>query len=180
MTDDTAADAVEQADGHAADASPTDKQERHGSVANPDAADGHAADGSDVADDGKHHDPRLTAARKDAAKYRERLRETESGLAHATARVTGLERAVIEMANPIAHNVSTAALVKLGLNIGDYISDSGDVDLAGIKQACIDIAADAGINTAPQSGLPIVESVGRVNGTAGAAGNWIGRALDQR
>ncbi|WP_049172901.1 hypothetical protein [Corynebacterium sp. 239_CJEI] len=177
MTDDTAADAVEQADGDAADASPTDKQERHGSVANPDAADGHAADGSD---DGKHHDPRLAAARKDAAKYRERLRETESGLAHATARVTGLEHAVIEMANPIAHNVSTAALVKLGLNIGDYISDSGEVDLAGIKQACIDIAADAGINTAPQSGLPIVESVGRVNGTAGAAGNWIGRALDQR
>lgn len=180
MTDDTAADAVEQADGDAAETSPTDKQERHGSVANPDAADGHAADGSDVADDEKHHDPRLTAARKDAAKYRERLRETESGLAHATARVTGLEHAVIEMANPIAHNVSTAALVKLGLNIADYISDSGEVDLAGIKQACIDIAADAGINTAPHSGLPIVESVGRVTGTAGAAGNWIGRALDQR
>lgn len=174
MTDDTAADAVEQADGHTADASPTDEQERHGSVADHDAA------GSDVADDGKHHDPRLTAARKDAAKYRERLRETESGLAHATARVTGLEHAVIEMANPIAHNVSTAALVKLGLNIADYISDSGEVDLAGIKQACIDIAKGAGINTAPPRGLPIVESVGRATGTSGAGGNWIGRALDQR
>lgn len=180
MTDDTAADVVEQAAGDAAETSPGNEQERHGSVADPDTADGDAADGSDVANDGKHQDPRLTAARKDAAKYRERLRETESGLAHATARVTGLEHAVIEMANPISHNVSTAALVKLGLNIADYISDSGEVDLAGIKQACIDIAADAGINTAPQSGLPIVESVGRVTGTSGAAGNWIGRALDQR
>lgn len=181
MTDDTATDAVEQADGHAAETSPTDKQERHGSVANPDAADGHAADGSNVADDEKHHDPRLTAARKDAAKYRERLRETESGLAHATARVTGLERAVIEMANPIAHNVSTAALVKLGLNIADYISDSGEVDLEGIKQACINIAKDAGIKTTEKPRAVYVESVGR-NPVIGDdyRGNWIGRALDQR
>lgn len=178
MTDDTAVDVVEQV-ADAAETSPTDEQERHESVADPDT-NGDAAAGSDAADDDKHHDPRLTAARKDAAKYRERLRETESGLAHATARVTGLEHAVIEMANPIAHNVSTAALVKLGLNIADYISDSGEVDLAGIKQACIDIAADAGINTAPQSGLPIVESVGRATGTDSTVGNWIGRALEQR
>lgn len=129
--------------------------------------------------DSEHHNPRLTAARKDAAKYRERLREAESNLEASHARVAGLEHAVIEMANPIAHNVSTAALVKLGLNITDFISDSGEVDLAGIKQACINIAKDAGINTAPESNLPIVESVGRTGSTSSSfAGNWIGRALD--
>lgn len=129
--------------------------------------------------DSEHHNPRLTAARKDAAKYRERLREAESNLEASHARVTGLEHAVIEMANPIAHNVSTAALVKLGLNITDFISDSGEVDLAGIKQACIDIAKDAGIKTTEKPRAVYVPSVGR-NPVIGDdyRGNWIGRALD--
>lgn len=129
--------------------------------------------------DSEHHNPRLTAARKDAAKYRERLREAESNLEASHARVAGLEHAVIEMANPIAHNVSTDALVKLGLNIADYISDSGEVDLEGIKQACINIAKDAGIKTTEKPRVAYVPSVGR-NPVIGDdyRGNWIGRALD--
>lgn len=177
MNDETTADGTDQ-ETDAVETSPGEEQEhdRNATAANRDTG----AD-SDTPEDEKHHDPRLAAARKDAAKYRERLRETESGLAHATARVTGLEHAVIEMANPIAHNVSTAALVKLGLNVADFISDSGEVDLAGIKQACIDIAADAGINISPRPALPVVESVGaNTSNSDYTGGNWIGRALDQR
>lgn len=103
-------------------------------------------------------DPRVKAARAEAAKYRTRLRETENQLAETNQRYEKLLRQIISATAAQHHRIPAAALWDSGLNPADVLNEGGEIDLDKLTEACTSARKRYGI-PAPING-PYVPGVG--------------------
>jgi hypothetical protein len=105
-----------------------------GTNANDPQADDQDDDAADPSsDDADHGD--ISKARQQAAKYRARLRETETERDALRDQLDAQRRAVINWrATTTAGGVDPALLDAAGINVAELIDDAGNLDMAAVDQ----------------------------------------------
>lgn len=125
------------ADGHPERVEQIDTEQPDGQAEQPDAEQG---DEQPEQDDERPDDPVLGKALKDAAKYRTRLRETETERDELAATVDAYRRADAERA-AAKHLADPADLWRDGLTPADLLGEDGKTDPALAAKAAADVAA---------------------------------------
>lgn len=162
------------------DATPTDEaieavetDETEPAQAAPEPGDGDAqADEPDAQDDRQS---------RDAAKYRRRLRETESERDTLAAQVEALQRAAIE-AQAANEAIKPAALWASGVQLAELLTDNGTVDTEKVMAACTTARELLGLgprgsNRVPGEGSHVAPPAG-INGREGMLSVVMGREGD--
>lgn len=86
---------------------------------------------------------------REAAKYRRRLRETESALEAAQGALEAAQRALVDNITT-ANGVRPAGLWAVGTQLADLLDEHGNVDPAKVREAADAAAATLGLSRAPR------------------------------
>lgn len=90
-------------------------------------------------------------ARREAAGYRRRLRETETELDQARQQLA--EAQWRQVGSHLSRFQSVEPLQKLGYDIGDFTGDDGHIDQQRVQAVCQDAAKVLGIARQPVDGI---------------------------
>ena len=96
-------------------------------------------------DEPENTNPAVTKARKEAAKYRERLRDAETQRDTAQSQVEALQKQIIE-SHATTLGIKPAALWAAGHTIADLTTEEGIIDPETINEAVEKTRTDLGIN----------------------------------
>ena len=105
----------------------------------PDSADTDTTEDADAVDTATEAPEAQTQARREAIKYRRRLRETEAQLDTVASRLAVLQRAEAERI-ATAHLADGADLFRDGADLGALLDDEGHVDPVKVSALAKDIA----------------------------------------
>lgn len=123
-------------------------------------------------------DARLHKARKDAAGYRTRLRDTEAERDTLTAELAttrdALSAARRAQAENIVPGVKLDVLERIGLDLTEHLTETGAVDMDAARDAARALAKDAGILPATGARVP---SAGHGVESPLRSGNWLSDTL---
>lgn len=135
-------------------------------------------DGDQSADGDAEDDGRLRKARKDAAAYRERLRDMEGERDRLTDQLDGIQAALTATRRAQAENILPGVkldlLERIGLDLTEHLTETGAVDMDAARDAARALAKDAGILPATGARVP---SAGHGVESPLRSGNWLSDTL---
>lgn len=85
--------------------------------------------------DNQDQEPQGNRANRDAARYRRKLRDTEARLETTEATVEALQQQIAEDAlRTTGNGIAPDVFFRLGLNVNEYATDSGTIDVDALTQ----------------------------------------------